>query len=138
MELYLQSFFGLHVHSFYSLRRPRNPPPHPPRHLGSYTRALLVSQDRRHLSVTPCIDITAGHVHCSVCIRFYCTRAVFLHQWVKDTFSCPLFRTSGEKKAFRKETFQPPFCQCSRILPRERLTVCGLHLLMVKTNHPNS
>jgi hypothetical protein len=31
--------------------RPRNAPPHP--HLGSYTRALLVSQDRRHLFVTP-------------------------------------------------------------------------------------
>jgi hypothetical protein len=26
----------------------------------------LVSQDRRHLFVTPCIDITAGHVRCSV------------------------------------------------------------------------
>jgi hypothetical protein len=25
-----------------------------PPHLGSYTRALLVSQDRRHLFVTPC------------------------------------------------------------------------------------
>ncbi len=31
--------------------RPRNSPPPP--HLGSYSRALLVSQDRRHLSVTP-------------------------------------------------------------------------------------
>ncbi len=30
--------------------RPRNPPPP---HLGSYKRALLVSQDRRHLFVTP-------------------------------------------------------------------------------------
>ncbi len=28
-------------------------PPHPPPPLGSYTRALLVSQDRRHLFVTP-------------------------------------------------------------------------------------
>ncbi len=27
--------------------------PHLPRHLGSYTKALLVSQDRRHLFVTP-------------------------------------------------------------------------------------
>ncbi len=28
--------------------------PHIPPHLGSFTRALLVSQDRRHLFVTPC------------------------------------------------------------------------------------
>jgi hypothetical protein len=28
-------------------------PPHTP-HLGSYTRTLLVSQDRRHIYVTPC------------------------------------------------------------------------------------
>ncbi len=32
-------------------------PSHPP-HLGSYTRALLVSQDRRHLLVTPCLKLT--------------------------------------------------------------------------------
>jgi hypothetical protein len=34
--------------------RPRNltPPPH----LGTYKRALLVSQDRRHLFVTPCLE----------------------------------------------------------------------------------
>jgi hypothetical protein len=30
-----------------------NPATPPPPHLGSYTRALLVSQDRRHLFVTP-------------------------------------------------------------------------------------
>jgi hypothetical protein len=34
----------------------RNPPPIPP-HLGSYTRALLVSQIRRHLFVTPCCQL---------------------------------------------------------------------------------
>ncbi len=40
MELYIQCLFGLHVHSCTHLLRPRNPfPPH----LGSYTRALLVS-----------------------------------------------------------------------------------------------
>jgi hypothetical protein len=50
MELDLQSFFGLHVHMpLYSLAdtHPLSPP------LGSYTRVLLVSQDRRHLFVTP-------------------------------------------------------------------------------------
>ncbi len=39
IELDLQYLFGLNVHSC---------------HLGSFTRALLVSQDRRHLFVTPC------------------------------------------------------------------------------------
>jgi hypothetical protein len=46
------SLFWLHVHSCTHWLRPRNPPPP---HLGSYTRALLVSQDRRHLFVTPCM-----------------------------------------------------------------------------------
>ncbi len=55
MELDLQSLFGLHVYSCTHCLRPRNspPPPHPPL-LGSYTRsALLASQDRRRLFVTP-------------------------------------------------------------------------------------
>jgi hypothetical protein len=50
MELHLQSLFVLHVHSSH-WSRPLNPP-HPP-DLCSYTRALLVSKDRRHLLVTP-------------------------------------------------------------------------------------
>ncbi len=66
MELDLQSIFGLHVHSCTHLLRLPNPPnpiwaqcaqlhslaeppQSPPPHLGSYTRALLVSQERRHL-----------------------------------------------------------------------------------------
>ncbi len=52
MELDLQSFFGLHVHAeLYSLAETPQPPPPPP-HLGSYTMALLVSQDRRHIFET--------------------------------------------------------------------------------------
>jgi hypothetical protein len=47
MELDLLSLFRLHVHSCTHLLRSRTPPP-----LGSYTRALLVSQDK-HLFVTP-------------------------------------------------------------------------------------
>ncbi len=47
-SLDLQSLFGLHVHSFTHWLRPSNFPPIPP-HLGSYTRALLVSQDRPDL-----------------------------------------------------------------------------------------
>jgi hypothetical protein len=53
MELDLQSLFGLHVHSCTHWLRTRNPPFPIPPHLGSHTRALLVSQDRRHLFVTP-------------------------------------------------------------------------------------
>jgi hypothetical protein len=51
MELYLQSLYGLHVHSCTYWLRPRNTPPHHP-HLGSFTRASLVSEDRRHLFET--------------------------------------------------------------------------------------
>jgi hypothetical protein len=52
MELDLQSLFGLHVHSCAHWLRPRNNPPPP--HLGSNTKALLVSQDRRHLFEALC------------------------------------------------------------------------------------
>jgi hypothetical protein len=50
MELDLLSFFGLYVHSCTHWLRPRTPPPP---HLGSYMRALLVIQERRHLFVPP-------------------------------------------------------------------------------------
>jgi hypothetical protein len=51
MELDLLSLFGLHVQSCtYSLAEtPQRPPPP---HMGSYTRTLLVSQDRLLLFVT--------------------------------------------------------------------------------------
>jgi hypothetical protein len=42
----------------YSMLIPSNPPSPP--HLGSYTRSVLVSQDRRHLSETP------SGVHCTL------------------------------------------------------------------------
>jgi hypothetical protein len=67
-ELDLQSLFGLHVsdvHSCTHWLRPRNSllPPH----LDSYTttRELLVSQDRRHLFVTPWIHRYKGAVPCT-------------------------------------------------------------------------
>jgi hypothetical protein len=57
MEVDLQSSFGLHVTwcaQLYSLgETPQPPPPPNTPHLDSYTRALLVSKDRRHLFVTP-------------------------------------------------------------------------------------
>jgi hypothetical protein len=55
MELDLQSLCGLLV-QLYSLSETLQLPPFPP-HLGSYTRALLVSQDRRHLFVTPWAEV---------------------------------------------------------------------------------
>ncbi len=50
IELDLQSLFGLHVHSCTHWLRPSNSPAFG---LIYSTRALLVSQDRRHLFVTP-------------------------------------------------------------------------------------
>ncbi len=50
MELDLQSLYGLQVHSCTHWLRTRNSPL--PSHLGLNTRALLVSQDRRHLFVS--------------------------------------------------------------------------------------
>jgi hypothetical protein len=58
MELDLQSLFGLLVHIVLITRDPAAPSPPPPPHMGSYTRALLASQDRRHLFVTPCSYLT--------------------------------------------------------------------------------
>jgi hypothetical protein len=51
MELDFQSLFGLHVHSGTHCLRPPQPPPS---HLGSYTKALLVSKDI-HILVNPLI-----------------------------------------------------------------------------------
>jgi len=58
MELDLQRLFGLHVYRTAVLigRDPATPPLSP--HLGSNTRALLVSQERRHLFVTPWCEYT--------------------------------------------------------------------------------
>ncbi len=62
------SLFGLHMHSCTHWLSPRTSPPH----WGSYTSALLVSQDRRHLVVTSCFNISiqilykiAGRLFCS-------------------------------------------------------------------------
>ncbi len=61
VEVDLQSLFGLHVTScaqLYSLAETPELLPIPP-HWDSYTRALLVSKDRRHLFVTPRLPLTA-------------------------------------------------------------------------------
>ncbi len=72
MELDLQSLFGLlctAVPIGGNLATPPLPPAMQGLHLGSYTRALLVSQDRRHLYVTPwsewkndIFSVLVGHV----------------------------------------------------------------------------
>jgi hypothetical protein len=54
MEFDIQSLFGLHVHSCTHWLRTR-PPPHPPALGLIYEGAIGVSQDRRHLFVTPCV-----------------------------------------------------------------------------------
>ncbi len=51
MDLDLQSSFRFHVFHVHSWDPPTPPPPIPP-HMGSFTRAILVYQDRRHLFVT--------------------------------------------------------------------------------------
>jgi hypothetical protein len=72
MELDLQSLFGLLCTAVYSLAE--TPQVSPPRHLGSYTRARLVSQDRRHLFVTPWFPCcTIYFVHCQLwwcCVKY--------------------------------------------------------------------
>jgi hypothetical protein len=59
MDVDLQSLFGLHVTwcaQLYSLAEAPQLPPISP-HWVSYTRALLVGKDRRHLFVTPCLRL---------------------------------------------------------------------------------
>ncbi len=53
MELDLQSLFGLLCIAVLIFWRTRNSPPPPPPFGLTYEGALLVSQDRRHLFVTP-------------------------------------------------------------------------------------
>jgi hypothetical protein len=54
VELDFQSLIGLLCTAALIGWDPATPPPSSlPPHMGSYTRALLVSQDRRHLFVTP-------------------------------------------------------------------------------------
>jgi hypothetical protein len=57
MELDLHSVFGLLCTAVLVAETPQPPPPPIPPHLGSYMRALLVSQDRRHLFGTPWLDV---------------------------------------------------------------------------------
>ncbi len=52
-KLDLQSLFGLHVHSCTHWLRPRNPSSLPIWAHLQYDGAILISQDRRHLFVTP-------------------------------------------------------------------------------------
>ncbi len=89
--------------------------PSPP-HLGSYTRTLLVSQDRRHLFVTPCkkhtmIDLRGvsanwfknqlfpsvlGFQDCGLCVYArYIIYANAAPSWIWLMFARLLMRSSG-------------------------------------------
>ncbi len=54
MKLDLPRYLGSCI-QLYSLAKTLHPPF--PTHLGSYTRSLLVSNERRHLFVTPCYNL---------------------------------------------------------------------------------
>ncbi len=86
MELDLQSLFGLHVHSCTCtyLQPIGN---HLLPHLGSYTRALLVSQDRRHLFVTSLF--TAQMKYTDYRFNSFCTPLV--NGFYKQSFNCHNF-----------------------------------------------
>ncbi len=58
IEIDLQSLHGLLCTALLIGWDPATPP-FPPPQLGSYTRALLVSQDRRHLFFNPCSNVFA-------------------------------------------------------------------------------
>ncbi len=65
MEVDLQSLFGLLFTAVLIGCDPATPPLPP--HLGSYTRALLVSQGRQHLFVTFCLHTAyTGYTNCSL------------------------------------------------------------------------
>ncbi len=69
-ELYFQSLFGLLCTAVLIGWDPATPPL--PQHLDSYTRELLVSQDRRHLFVTPWTGLNTPtpsqqHTVCKYC-----------------------------------------------------------------------
>jgi hypothetical protein len=53
MDLDLQSLFGLHVRSCINWQRPRNNPPPPTPHLGSYTRGRYWSAKIGDISLWP-------------------------------------------------------------------------------------
>jgi hypothetical protein len=61
MGLDHQSLFGIHV-----LCTVATPPPIPP-HFGSYTRMLLVSQERRHLLVSLVAQVVSHTCYDSWC-----------------------------------------------------------------------
>ncbi len=69
MEIDLQSLFGLHMHSCTHWLRPRNSSP--PVFGLLYEGAILVSQDRRHLCVTPWLGHSQSFPQLRVNNRLY-------------------------------------------------------------------
>ncbi len=68
IELDFQSLFGLLCIQLYSLAEIPQLPPFP-MHLGSYMMAILVSQERRHLFVTPCLQTTTDQIQTSQSVQ---------------------------------------------------------------------
>jgi hypothetical protein len=64
---------------------PQLPPTDAP-HVGSYTRALLVSQDRRHLFVTPCQRQNKSLIVFTIYISL--TKHTMPSQWTSQRRSC--------------------------------------------------
>ena len=124
MEVDLQSLFGLHVTwcaQLYSLAETPQLPPSP--HLDSYTRALLVSQDRRHLFVTPWYQYYRQRINQLVA---FCNSYISLFQDPELTFLWP-FLLSSELLYFVCNTFVNSFFLCSLLFHNflEQLSTVG-------------
>ncbi len=89
--------FCLNVHSCTHWLRPRTPPPP---HLGSYTRALLVSLDRRHLFVTPFVDFTS-----TIRRGYPCTPTSFLPSNLHQLVTMTLRNTYGFTRIIFQNTW---------------------------------
>ncbi len=105
MELDLQSLFGLHVHSCTQWLRPRTllPPP-----LGSYTRALLVSQDRRHWPLTPKKGLEKGLGRCWAAAQSTCLIWPSYKLFFPPT-PCLVHRVHAKPPVFWEGTLVPSF-----------------------------
>ncbi len=122
---FLDSLKGLQIRALFSLAVTPPNATSPP-HLGSYTRALLVSQDRRHLFVTPCTaPIREINVPPNAC---------FLVHILDSGISLPNKCRSGESVRSPPLFFTLYFCPLSTLL--DTPTTLYLHRLMTRSACP--